>query len=160
MKQGLGTQLAHLLDLLDSAVQDAYSQAQLPTRPRYTPVLRALCVREPSTIGQIAEAANISQPSATQTIVLMIKDGLITSTPGRADGRQRVIRFSKKGRDLLPQLHACWAATTHAADSLDAELAIPLSDVLARAIAALESKSFAQRIAEARLRLGTETSPL
>ena len=85
MKQGLGTQLSHLLDLLDSAVQAGYSQAGLSMRPRYTPVLRALIECEPSTINQIAGAAGISQPLATQTIALMVKDGLVSSTPGKQD---------------------------------------------------------------------------
>lgn len=150
MKTGLGTQLAYLLDLLDSAVQDSYVQAQLATRPRYTPVLRALNEREPSTLGQIAQAAKISQPLATQTVARMIEDGLISSTPGPGDGRQRMIRFTDKGRDLIPKLQACWSATRLAADTLDAELAQPLSAQLANAIEALERKPFAQRIAEAR----------
>jgi len=153
MKSGLGTQLAHLLDLLDSAVQDSYVQAQLATRPRYTPVLRALSECEPCMLGQIAQAAKISQPSATQTVALMIEEGLISSTPGPGDGRQRLIRFTDKGRDLLPKLQACWSATRLAADTLDAELALPLSVLLANAIEALERKPFAQRIAEARQQL-------
>lgn len=153
MKTGLGTQLAYLLDLLDSAVQDSYVQAQLATRPRYTPVLRALSEREPSTLGQIAQSAKISQPLATQTVALMIEDGVISSTPGPGDGRQRLIRITDKGRDLMPKLQACWAATRLAADTLDAELALPLSAQLANAIEALERKPFAQRIAEARQHL-------
>jgi MarR family transcriptional regulator, organic hydroperoxide resistance regulator len=153
MKSGLGTQLAHLLDLLDSAVQDSYEQAQLGTRPRFTPVLRALIECEPSTLGQIAQAANISQPSATQTVALMIDEGLLSSTPGLGDGRQRLIRFTDKGRDLVPKLQSCWSATRLAADNLDAELAVPLSTLLANAIEALERKPFAQRIAEARTQL-------
>jgi DNA-binding MarR family transcriptional regulator len=153
MKTGLGTQLAYLLDLLDSAVQDSYVQAQLATRPRYTPVLRALSECEPSTLGQIAQSAKISQPLATQTVARMIEDGLISSTPGPGDGRQRLIRFTDKGRDLIPKLQACWSATKLAADTLDAELAMPLSAQLANAIEALERKPFAQRIAEARLHL-------
>jgi len=153
MKTGLGTQLAYLLDLLDSAVQDSYVQAQLATRPRYTPVLRALSECEPSTLGHIAKAAKISQPLATQTVALMIEDGLISSTPGPGDGRQRLIRFTDKGRELMPKLQACWSATRLAADTLDAELAMPLSAQLASAIEALERKPFAQRIAEARQHL-------
>lgn len=157
MNPGLGTQLAHLIDLLDGAVLDAYVQAQLDTRPRFTPVLRALIECEPSSIGQIAKSARISQPAATQTIALMIDEGLITSTPGPGDGRQRLIRFTDQGRALLPKLQACWSATRMAADSLDAELAVPLSEVLAHAIEALERKPFGQRIAEARLQMAAPT---
>lgn len=150
MKQGLGTQLAHLLDLLDGAVLGAYTRTGLPMRPRYTPVLRALIACEPSTIGQITAAAGITQPAATQTIALMVKDGLVSSTPGKHDARQRMIRLTPKGRRLLPEIQACWAATQRAADSLDHDLPFPLSEALARALEALQAKPFDQRIAEAR----------
>lgn len=152
MSQGLGTQLRHLLDLLDGAVAGAYAGEGLAYRPRYTPIVRALIASEPRTITQIAEAAGITQPAATQTVSLMIRDGLVSSAPGATDARQRVIRLTAAGRALLPRLQACWRATAAAAASLDAELAFPLSQVLADAITALERKSFGERLAEARNR--------
>ena len=39
MKQGLGTQLRHLIELLDGAVQQAYVDAGLNYRPRYSDTL-------------------------------------------------------------------------------------------------------------------------
>src|SRR5688500_6503825 len=69
---GRGTQLRHLLELLDGAVSRAYDDAGLPYRPRYAPVMRALLAREPSPLGQIAESARITQPAATQTVALLI----------------------------------------------------------------------------------------
>jgi DNA-binding MarR family transcriptional regulator len=153
MKPGLGTQLSHLLELLEGAVQAAYTDAGLIMRPRYTPVIRALIEREPSTIGQIAAAATISQPSATQTIALMVKDGLLTAKVGPGDARRRLIRFTKKARLMLPELQACWAATKLAADSLENDLRLPLSEALGNAIAELEKKPFDQRISEARKRI-------
>lgn len=155
MKPTLGTQLRHLIELLDGAVQDAYVQAGVETRPRYTPIFRALAAREPSTIGQIAEAAGITQPAATQTVALMSKDGLVSVKPAPDDARQRLIRLTKKGRALYPKMQACWAATNLAADSLDQDAA--LSVAIASAIAALEIKPFAQRIADARSQLAEET---
>jgi DNA-binding MarR family transcriptional regulator len=156
MKPGLGTQLRHLTELLDEAVQAAYVEAGIDTRPRYTPVFRALAECEPSTLGQIAAAAGITQPAATQTIALMVKDGLVSAKPAPGDARQRLVRFTKKGRELYPRLQACWAATQLAADSLDKDLPAPLSEGLARAIAALQEQSFGQRIANARARLTKE----
>jgi DNA-binding MarR family transcriptional regulator len=152
MNQGLGTQLRHLIELLDGAVADAYAREGLAYRPRYTPVMRALLAAEPSTVSQIAEAAGITLSAATQTIGLMIRDGLVSSTPGTADARQRLIRLTPAGGACVPQLQACWRATAAAAASLDADLTAPLSAVLAEAIAALERKPFGDRLAEARQR--------
>jgi DNA-binding MarR family transcriptional regulator len=152
MKAGLGTQLRHLIELLDGAVSDAYAQEGLDYRPRYTPVMRALLEREPSTIGQLATAAGITQPAVTQTVALMVKEGLVSVQAEAEDKRQRLVQLTDAGRKLVPRLQACWKATASAADDLDAELPMPLSEILASAIVALESKPFGQRIAEARTR--------
>ncbi|UUZ51505.1 hypothetical protein LP420_20390 [Massilia sp. B-10] len=77
---------------------------------------------------------------------MMKKEGLVLVTAGGEDGRQRLVRLSDQGRELLPRLQACWDATKCAADSLDADLAFPLSACLAQAIAALEQRPFGARI--------------
>ena len=150
MKQGLGTQLRHLLELLDGAVEQSYLDAGLAYRPRYTPVLRALLAQQPSSIGEIAAHAGITQPAATQTVALMVKEGLLVASAGKLDARQRLISLSEAGRAMLPRLEACWKATAAAAASLDAQLPYPLSAALADAIDALEKQSFGERIRSAR----------
>ena len=150
MKQGLGTQLRHLIELLDGAVEQSYLDAGLNYRPRYTPVMKALLQREPLTIGEIAIQAGITQPAATQTVALMVKEGLLTAAAGKLDGRQKVIKLSKNGHALLGQIQQCWQATAAAADNLDAQLPYPLSTALAQAIAALEQQPFGARIRAAR----------
>ncbi|MBB3220785.1 MarR family winged helix-turn-helix transcriptional regulator [Pseudoduganella umbonata] len=153
MKQGLGTQLRHLIELLDGAVAASYAEAGIDYRPRYTPVMRALAEGTPRTVGQIAAAAGITQPAATQTVALMLKEDLVATTAAPADARQKLVHLSERGRALLPRLQQCWAATSAAAASLDADLPYPLSTTLAQAIAALEQQSFGARIRAARHRL-------
>lgn len=150
MKQGLGTQLRHLIELLDGAVQNAYAEAGLDYRPRYTPVMRALAGGKPCTVSQIAESAGISQPAATQTVTLMLKEGWLLAQSNPADARQKLLNLSEQGKRMLPQLQACWRATKAAADSLDADLPYPLSDTLSHAIAALEKHPFGERIRNAK----------
>jgi DNA-binding MarR family transcriptional regulator len=150
MKQGLGTQLRHLIELLDGAVQQSYAEAGLDYRPRYTPVMRALAGGQPHSVSQIAKLAGITQPAATQTVSLMLKEGWLDAEASPVDARQKMLRLSAQGERLLPQLQACWRATSAAANSLDADLPYPLSDTLANAIAALEQRSFSQRIHDAK----------
>jgi DNA-binding MarR family transcriptional regulator len=152
MKPGLGTQLRHLIELLDGAVERAYVDAGLDYRPRYTPVMRALAEQPSITIGQLAALAGITQPAATQTVALMKRKGLVVVAAGGEDGRQRVVCLSPQGEALLPRLRMCWQATKLAADSLDAELAVPLSACLEQAIAVLAERSFDERIRDARQR--------
>jgi DNA-binding MarR family transcriptional regulator len=152
VKAGLGTQLRHLIELLDGAVGAAYEEAGLAYRPRYTPVMRALLEKEALTLGEIAVRAAITQPAATQTVALMVKEGLLVAEAGPRDGRQKVVRLSEQGQALLPRLRVCWAATAAAAGGLDAELSYPLSRLLEEAILALEAKPFGERIREERAR--------
>jgi MarR family transcriptional regulator, organic hydroperoxide resistance regulator len=152
MKPTLGTQLRHLLELLDGAVEQSYLDTGVTFRPRYTPVTKALMAHEPLTIGDIADAAHITQPAATQTIALMIKEGIVTAEAG-ADGRQRLIRFTDAGRNLLPGVQACWQATALAAATLDDDLDMSFSGVLDKLTAALEARPFGERIAAARSQL-------
>jgi DNA-binding MarR family transcriptional regulator len=153
MKATHGTQLRHLIELLDGAVGAAYEEAGLDYRPRYTPVMRALLASEPLTIGFIAEAAGITQPAATQTVALMIKDGLVSAEAGATDGRHKMIRLTSKGKHMVAALQQCWQATAIASASLEAELPFPLSQVLDSAIAALAAKPFGARIRDARAQL-------
>jgi DNA-binding MarR family transcriptional regulator len=146
MKQGLGTQLRHLIELLDGAVQQSYVDAGLQYRPRYTPLMRALAQQRSATVGELAALAGITQPAATQTVALMKKEGLLLVAADGDDGRQRLVRLSPQGEAMLPHLEACWKATKRAADSLDAELEFPLSECLAQAIKVLEQRSFGDRI--------------
>ena len=152
MKPTLGTQLRHLLELLDGAVEQSYLDAGLSYRPRYTPVTKALMAHEPLTIGDIANAAHITQPAATQTIALMIKERIVTAETG-ADGRQRLIRLTDAGRKMLPHIQACWQATTLAVATLDDDLGMSFSVVLTKLTVALEAKPFGERIAAARTQL-------
>jgi MarR family transcriptional regulator, organic hydroperoxide resistance regulator len=149
MKKGLATQLRHLIELLDGAVEQAYVEAGLAYRPRYTPVMRVLAERGSATIGELAALGGLTQPAATQTVALMVKNGLLTTSANSKDGRQRMVRLSAPGEALLPRLQVCWRATKSAADSLDAELAFPLSTCLEQAIAALATRSFGARIRDA-----------
>ncbi|WP_426196073.1 MarR family winged helix-turn-helix transcriptional regulator [Massilia sp. DWR3-1-1] len=157
MKQGLGTQLRHLIDLLDGDVAAAYDEAGLAYRPRYTPVMRVLGEHGSASIGEVAAFAGITQPAATQTVALMRKEGLVAIVRGR-DARQRLVTLSAQGQALLPQLQVCWAATARAAASLDAELAFPLSQCLAEAIAALQATPYIERIRAARINHHKEPS--
>lgn len=151
MKKGLGTQLRHLIELLDGAVEQAYVEAGLDYRPRYTPVMRVLAEQESATIGELAALGGLTQPAATQTVALMVRKGLLTIATSGEDGRQRMVGLSAGGKALLPRLRVCWQATKAAADSLDADLAFPLSTCLDQAIAALEKRPFGARIRDANL---------
>jgi DNA-binding MarR family transcriptional regulator len=123
----LGTQLQHLLDLLDADVAAGYTDLGL--------------------VRDLAEAVGVTHSAASQTVAQMAKQGLVTLTPG-SDARQRIVRLTPLAESLLPKLETEWAATTAAAATFEAELSYPLSRLLDEALEALRRRPLRQRIAD------------
>lgn len=144
----LGTRLRHLLELLDGAVEQAYADAGLDYRPRYTPVMRVLLELGGASIRTIAARAGVTHSAASQTVAQMADRGLVELAPGR-DGRERIVGLTAAARAMVPALERQWAATNAAARALDGELAHPLIEIVNEAIAALERVPFSTRIATA-----------
>ncbi|MHB1595435.1 MAG: MarR family winged helix-turn-helix transcriptional regulator [Streptosporangiaceae bacterium] len=145
---GLGTLLRHVLDAMDADVAGVLADLGLAGyRPRFSPVVRVLVTLGPLPIRDLARAIGVTHSAASQTVAEMTRRGLATLEPGR-DARQRVVHLSDAARRMLPAIEAEWEATAAAAAELDAELPFPLSDLAPLIAAALERRSFRQRIIE------------
>jgi DNA-binding MarR family transcriptional regulator len=145
---GLGTLLRHVLDEMDGDVASVLADLGTPGyRPRFSPVVRALAALGPVPIRDIARAIAVTHSAASQTVAQMASRGLVTLKPGE-DARQRVVHLTARARALLPKVEAEWAATASAAAELDDELPFPLSELVPALAAALQRRSFRQRIAE------------
>jgi DNA-binding MarR family transcriptional regulator len=146
---GLGTQMRHVLELLDGDVARVYADLGLADyRPRFSPVIRALVALGPLSIRDLASAIGVTHSGASQTAAQMARDGLLTLEPG-ADARQRIARLTDRARDLLPLIEAEWAATDAAAAELEAELPAALGENLRVAERAVVSRPMRTRIADA-----------
>jgi DNA-binding MarR family transcriptional regulator len=146
---GLGTQLRHVLELLDGDVAQVYVALGLDDyRPRFSPIVRALVAAGPSSIGDLAHAISVTHSAASQTVAQMSRCGLVSLKPG-ADARQRIVHLTASARSLLPTIEAERAATQAAACELDAELPCPLSQMVTAILRAVERRPFRQRIADA-----------
>jgi DNA-binding MarR family transcriptional regulator len=141
----LGTLLRHLIEKLDGAVEQSYAHAGLDYRPRYTPVVRALIDSGPASIRAISRSAGITHSAVSQTVAQMMERGLVRFESG-GDARERIVALTPAAKSMIPALQQRWQATNAAADMLETELSMPLSDLLREAIDALDRISFAQRI--------------
>lgn len=138
--------MRHVLELLDGDVATVYRDAGLPDyRPRFSPPIRALVAAGPMSIRDLAAAVGVTHSAASQTVAQLSRAGLVTVSPG-ADARQRIVRLTDRAVALLPTIEAEWAATTAAMRELDAELPMPLADLLAAALSALRRRSFRERV--------------
>jgi len=146
-RNGLGTLLRHLTDLVDGGSEEHYRTLGIPFRPRYTPLLRALG-EEILTVSELCERTCVTQGAVSQTLTLMERDGLIRRLPGR-DRRQRTVELTDRGRELYPRLVEQWGLRLAAIEHLEAEIRLPLRTALADAIEALGRRSFCERIGDA-----------
>ncbi|WP_349656931.1 helix-turn-helix domain-containing protein [Xanthomonas sp. 10-10] len=154
----LGTLVRHLIELLDGDLEAVYAASGLAWRPRYTPVLRVLMRLGPTSIKGLAQEIGITHSAASQTVAQMAKQRLVALKPG-ADARERIVVLTARTKQMIPALQHQWAATNAAAAQLDMELSVPLSAVLAEAIAALNQRSFATRISAAATALSSTPTP-
>lgn len=153
----LGTLLRHLIETLDGSVQAAYADLALNYRPRYTPVLRVLRELGSASIRTISQRAGITHSAVSQTVSQMSRDGLIEMQVGD-DARERIVALSPAALAMLPTLETQWAITNAAAQALDSELSMPLSQLLREAIDALERQPFKARMGQAKAGLKTQSS--
>lgn len=142
---GLGTLLRHLTELLDGDLEQVYASMQIDYRARYTPVYRVLLARDRPTIRDIARETGMTHSAVSQTVSHMTRDGLVALEPGR-DRRQRLVRLTDKGASLRTRLEEQWKLTVLAAQQLDRQLSMPLSEILIEAIEAVEGFPFSRRI--------------
>jgi DNA-binding MarR family transcriptional regulator len=145
---GLGTQLRHVLDLMEADIAAVLADLGLPDyRPRFSPIVRALVALGPLSIRDLARAVSVTHSAASQTVAEMSRRGYVTLVPG-SDARQRVVHLTERTRRALPAIQDEWDATRAAAEHLDAELPFPLTDLVPAIAAALERKPFRQRMTE------------
>jgi DNA-binding MarR family transcriptional regulator len=114
-------------------------------RPRFSAVLRVVDADGPSTIRHIARRMSTTHSAASQTVSDMASRGLVELRPG-ADARERVVQVTAKAAALRPLIDAEWTATAAALRELGTELSAPLATITAELAAALDRRSFHDRI--------------
>lgn len=147
-----GVLLRRLIEHLDGAVEQAYVDAGLDYRPRFTPIVRALLNRGPASMRALSNHIGVTHSAVSQTVSQMASRGWVALEPG-ADARERIVALTPFALERLPILERCWAATQIASVTLDEDVGQPLADVLIRALEGLERHSFADRLAEASSRI-------
>jgi DNA-binding MarR family transcriptional regulator len=100
------------------------------------------------TVSDVTELTHVTQGAVSQTVALLVADGLLTRQP-MEDARKSGIRLTPKGRALVKKLQSQWKVTFAAIEGLEAEIGFPLRDALAAAAAALERSTVAARLAAA-----------
>jgi DNA-binding MarR family transcriptional regulator len=117
-------------------------------RPNFSAVIRAVAERGPVTIRELATSFGLTHSALSQRVTEMRRSGLVRLEPG-ADARERLVHLTDTALALKPALDAEWEATDQAFGALNAELTASLNQVVDEMNAALDRRSFRDRIADA-----------
>ena len=148
MDGAIGTQLRHVLELLDGDVAKVYLDLGVPTTGRgsrrssapWSPRDRCRSVTwRPRSASRIRPRARPSPNWPRPASPRFSR----ARTPGNGSSSSR-----DKTRDLLPTIEAEWQATTAAMKELDAELTVPLAQTLEELVGAVNRRPFRKRIAD------------
>jgi DNA-binding MarR family transcriptional regulator len=131
---------------MDQAILDLYRERGLsPYRSNWSPVLLSLADQPGLSIKQLAALHGVKHASMSQRVASMVTAGLLATSEGD-DARTRVVSLTPAGRRTLEFAHREWEATEAAIAALDEEtghLLVAAGEALA---AALERRSFADRL--------------
>jgi len=104
----LASRLKRLSERLMRDVSRVYQELDEPFEARWFPLLRALLAESPQGVTQVARALGLTHPAVNQLAGEMARAGLLLAARDRRDERRRLLRLSKKGRDVAGRLGPVW----------------------------------------------------
>lgn len=104
----VGSRLKRMSDYIMRAGAEFYNSNGVDFEPKWFPLYYLLSHEKELGIMDIAQKLNISHPAVIQLAKELEKEGWITSTKSKEDARKRLLKLSKKGISLLPQLQLIW----------------------------------------------------
>ena len=144
---GIGARLRRVSDRIDRDACAVYAHLGIKFEQRWMGVLRLLDERGDMTVGELADALLITQPSVSQTLRSLKAAKMISEISDRRDRRRRIQRLTKLGNEFVDQVRPVWAALIEATRVLDRE-GIDLITPLDRLENLLDQKSLFDRALE------------
>ena len=144
----LGSRLKRLADRLQAGAGKAFRDAGHDVQPAHMPLLAALDRFGPLTVTAMVDALGVSQPAVTRNLAGLVALGLVETTTGANDRRQKTIRLTSAGTGLLAAVkHSVWPRTRAAVEAMCAPLHGPLLDQVAALEVALAETPLDARVA-------------
>jgi DNA-binding MarR family transcriptional regulator len=147
--QSLWRSVRELMERVDNDIARVYESSPDTVGVRTSWVLEILRLdaHGPMTIRQLSASVGRTHSASSQKVAAMAKAGLVQTTPG-SDARTRRVQLTNRARQLARRMREEWVATEEALAELEAETPYPLSRAVADLNAALDRKSFYERLSE------------
>src|SRR5690242_8172570 len=140
--------LRRLLARLDADIARIYDEARLAgVKSSFVMELLRLDADGPMTITELARSVGRTHSAVSQKVSTMRSAGLVRTRSGD-DARSKTVVLTPKAKRIVGQLSAEWRATEAALSELEAELPYPLSRVVDDIEAALDQRTFYERVEE------------
>jgi DNA-binding MarR family transcriptional regulator len=118
---GIGARLRRVSDRIDRDASAVYAHLGIKFEQRWMGVIRLLDERGEMTVGELADALSITQPSVSQTLRSLKTAKLISELSDRQDRRRHIQRLTKLGKEFVDQVRPVWSALIEATRELDRE---------------------------------------
>jgi DNA-binding MarR family transcriptional regulator len=141
---GVGARLRRLSERIDREARAVYKRAGIDFEQRWVGVLILLMERGAVTVGELAEALGIRQPSVSQTLRSLQAAKLVSARTDPRDPRRRIQSLTEAGLQLVEKARPVWEALMEAARDLDRE-GIDIVTPLAQIERELDKKSLYER---------------
>lgn len=138
--------LHRLLAAMDDDIAQVYKDLGISDlKPTWVRELLRLEADGPMTITELAESTQRTHSAMSQKVSAMQAAGFVRTRPG-PDARSKQVTLTAKARRITSRLAAEWRATEAAIAELETEIPYPLSRAVADIQAALDHKSFRERM--------------
>src|SRR5260370_4140904 len=118
---GIGARLRRLCDRVDREAFAVYAHAGLHFEQRWMAILMLMDERGEATVGELAQALRITQPSVSQSLRSLQAAKIISEKADRRDRRRRIQRLTRTGLEFVARARPIWAALMEAARDLERE---------------------------------------
>lgn len=108
--QGVTARLKRLSDSLFYSIRELYNELELGIEPNWHLIFMLLKEKKVSSMTEISEAMNLSQPATIKMIEKMNQKGFLVIKSDSKDKRRKLIELSEKSYKDLPKFEKIWAA--------------------------------------------------
>jgi ribosomal protein S18 acetylase RimI-like enzyme/DNA-binding MarR family transcriptional regulator len=104
----LGSHMKRLLDRTDRGISNVYKELGINFEARWFSLLYLLSKSSPMTVTGTAQCLGFTHPAVNKLAAEMMSKGLLTSSVSKEDRRKRMLRLTKKGREIASFLEPVW----------------------------------------------------
>lgn len=144
----LGTRIKNLGELLMKDMARIYKEQGVDFEPRWFTLFQLIIRKNEVSVTEIAYDLKQTHPAVVQVVNMLEKKGLVITVQDMEDKRKRLVRLSRKGKDMADELEPVWLKVKEAALELLMESEPGLLHNISSLEKALQSQSMYDRIYE------------